>query len=445
MLSQTVVQMGFWLTWMIIPLLFEGIPTIINVGRILFHSRKHNWKLPGFLPQLSIIIPTYNSAQTLYHCLASIAKSDYPTDKISVIVVDNGSTDNTFQAFAAAQRDLTALKLSWMTTSRGKAIAMNAAIYQSHGEFIINLDSDGWLDKHALSNLIRQFYAHPDVNALTGTILTNHYAIAKGKSRHRRLLQLCEYAEYCQAFLAGRNIESANDQLFTMSGAFSAFRRTTLMQTKLYNPMIICEDTDITFQIRYQLKGKAELCDNALFYTEPISSFNRLYAQRQRWQRGELEVISQYLKNRVKLSSFFHNFQVRRLIVDHTVALLKTLWLFATFILIGFGYSWLSMLLSFGLLYLLYLLINILNSFCVYIYLRSFPQERRFYMRHLWLILIQPFYNLVCSFIRCIGIINSMTSSTTWHGTALTTEMKQARQVIANDYQHAKETKHYDD
>jgi biofilm PGA synthesis N-glycosyltransferase PgaC len=445
MLSQTVIQMGFWLTWMIIPLLFEGIPTIINVGRILFRSRKHDWELPSFLPQLSIIIPTYNSAKTLYHCLASIQNSDYPTNKISVIVVDNGSTDSTFQTFAAAQKDLRGLKLSWMTTSRGKAVAMNAAIYQSHGDFIINLDSDGWLDKHALSNLIRQFYAHPDVGALTGTILTNRKSITKKESWHRRLLQLCEYAEYCQAFLAGRNIESVNDQLFTMSGAFSAFRRVTLMQTTLYNPQIICEDTDITFQIRYQLKGKAELCDTALFYTEPISDFNHLYAQRQRWQRGELEVISQYLADDISLRGFFHNFQVRRLIVDHTVALLKTLWLFATFILIGFGYSWLSMLLSFGLLYLLYLLINILNSFCVYVYLRPFPQERRFYIHRLWLILIQPFYNLICSFIRCIGIINSTTSSTTWRGTSLTAEMKHARQVVANDYHHVKENKHYDD
>lgn len=445
MFDQTIIQMGFWLTWLLIPVLFEGIPTLINVVRIITHHQHHRWPLPSFLPQMTIIVPTYNSAGTLGHCLQSIADSDYPIDHLHVIVVDNGSSDRTFQVFCKMQAQLSRLKLVWMTTKHGKAVALNAAIYQSQGDFVINLDSDGWLEKSALSNLVRQFNAHPDVDALTGTILTDRQGIPQAKTWHQHLLQLCEYYEYCQSFLAGRNIESASGKLFTMSGALSAFRREALFHTHLYNPEIICEDTDITFQIRYQLKGKAELCEDALFYTEPIDSFNHLYVQRQRWQRGELEVISQYLSRQVSLREFFSNFQVRRLVVDHTVALLKTIWLFAIFILVGFGYSWFMIGLSFALLYVLYLFINLLNFACVCLYLHSFPEDRAFYVHHGWLMFLQPFYNLLCSFIRCVGIINSMTSTTTWQGTNWTSEMTRASQVVGQDYRKLKEHQHYDD
>ena len=61
-------------------------------------------------------------------------------------------------------------------------------------------------------------------------------------------------------------MESVNNQLFTMSGAFSAFRRVRLMQTRLYDINTIGEDIDMTFQIRYELKGRVELCPNAIFY-----------------------------------------------------------------------------------------------------------------------------------------------------------------------------------
>ena len=105
-----------------------------------------------------------------------------------------------------------------------------------------------------------------------------------------RLLRKTEYFEYCQAFLAGRNYQSESDSVFTMSGAFSAFRKSAILRTQLYNTDTVGEDTHVTFQVRDKLKLKVKLCENAFYYVDPIESFDKLYTQRQRWQRGENEV-----------------------------------------------------------------------------------------------------------------------------------------------------------
>ncbi len=71
--------------------------------------------------------------------------------------------------------------------------------------------------------------------------------IQKTQSKWLKLLQLNEYFEYAQSFLSGRSIENCGNRLFTMSGAFSAFRRDVLVQTFMYNVDTVGEDTDMTF------------------------------------------------------------------------------------------------------------------------------------------------------------------------------------------------------
>src|SRR5699024_1924797 len=111
-----------------------------------------------------------------------------------------------------------------------------------------------------------------DLAALTGTILTQRHQIKQTPKRWLRFLQKTEYFEYAQAFLSGRTIESNKNELFTMSGAFSAFRKSTLVDTFMYNTDTVGEDTDMTFQVRQRLKQKVMLCADAIFYIEPLES-----------------------------------------------------------------------------------------------------------------------------------------------------------------------------
>ena len=430
--SELIIQLGFWLTWLIVPVVYELFPTVVGLLRLAFSKQRTEKDFKSLVP-ISLIIPAYNSAGTIYRCIESIEHSSYPAELIRVIVADNQSTDKTYDEFRRAHFDFPDLRMQWINTRRGKAQALNAAIYNTSGSYVINIDSDGILQEDALVNIVKMFECNPHIDALTGTILTQHQQINQGRHFWLRLLQKNEYFEYVQAFLAGRTVESLNNQLFTMSGAFSAFRRVKLMQTHLYDTNTIGEDIDMTFQIRYELKGRVELCPNAIFYVEPIPSLDALYMQRQRWQRGEVKTVRKFMQDNIGLGQIFQNFVVRRLLIDHTVLFLRMLWLFAFIVLIPFGYSIHLVAMSFFYLYLLYTGIDILNFVSDFIYLRRFRVDQLFYLKNWWVIFTLPIFFLIINFIQMIGLVNMMTQPAQWKVKNYHEEYQTVKKVIRHD------------
>ncbi|GAK48648.1 glycosyltransferase [Secundilactobacillus oryzae JCM 18671] len=428
-LDLTLFKMGFWLTWALIPILAEIIPSLISSIRIIIHNAHPKPQaFPDKMPMISVLVPVYNSEDTLFACLDSISKSTYPKDSLQVIVADNQSTDNSFNIFAEAQNQFKDLHLSIIHTAKGKAQALNEALYAAVGTYIINIDSDGVLEPHALTNMILQFENDPEMTALTGTILTQKQPLKE----RGHLLQYNEYFEYGQAFLSGRVMESHNNRLFTMSEAFSAFRKEAVLTSFLYDIDSIGEDTDMTFQIRDRMQGRVGLCADAIFYIEPISNLGELYTQRQRWQRGEVEVVHQYSHN-LGVRGFYKNFMVRRLLKDHTFLFPRMIWLCASIALLFFRYSPIMMGMSYIIIYLLYILVSFFNYLCVLQLLKKFPEEHHFYRKQWWVILIMPLYNFICAIIRFIGVLNSMTTTSGWNSTPFKTEMQQIWSVFRRD------------
>lgn len=432
-LNLTVLKMGFWLTWALIPLVVEIIPAMVSAVILVAKKfKKGQLKMPDKMPFISIIVPVYNSEDTLFDCIQSIRNSTYPTDLIQVILADNQSTDDSFGVFNRASNRFNDLHMQMIHTEKGKAKALNSAIYEAIGTYIINIDSDGVLEKHALMNMVLQFENGYDIAAMTGTILPQRQMIKDTHGLWLKLLRQNEYFEYAQAFLSGRTMEAENNQLFTMSGAFSAFRKEALMDTFLYNTSTIGEDTDMTFQIREKLKRKVTICSNAIFYVEPIDNLGTLYTQRQRWQRGEIEVTQGYAQ-RTEIKHFFNNFLIRRMIVDHTFLFPRMIWLFASFILLFFNYSPILLGMSYVVIYVLYIFVEILNFICVHMLLKDFKEERRYYSKLWWVALTMPAYNFICAWIRFVGIINSMTELSSWNSKKFNDETRDIKTVLMDD------------
>lgn len=428
--------MGFWITWTIIPVLVEIIPSLISAVRV-YHQGTHPVTLtpPAKLPMISILVPVYNSEDTLFACLDSIAKSTYPADCMQVIVADNQSTDNSFGVFAAAQNQFKTLHLSILHTAKGKAQALNVAMYNAIGTYVINIDSDGQLEKDALMNMVLRFENDEHVAAMTGTILADKTQIKATKRRRLRVLRKNEYFEYAQAFLSGRTIESSKNELFTMSGAFSAFRKDVLYRTFMYNTQTVGEDTDMTFQIRQRLGDKVVLCHDAIFYIGPVSGWSELYAQRQRWQRGEMEAVHTYNHDQASIKHVFGNFLVRRLMIDHTFMFPKMIWMFASIVLLFFRYSPVVLAASYVLIYFLYIVVELMNFICVRTLLRDFPLERQFYNHQWWTIFTLPGYNLVCFWFRLVGTINMMVRPADWNSQRPAVEGAAVRHQVWLDLQ----------
>lgn len=438
-LNLTLFKMGFWITWALVPIVIEIIPATISAIRLFIKAvSKEKLEMPDKMPMISVIVPVYNSEATLFNCIRSIHNSTYPDDLIQVILADNQSTDSSFDVYARAQNEFTSMHMQLIHTEKGKASALNSAIYTCIGTYIINIDSDGILEKSALMNMVLKFENDYEVSAMTGTILPQRDLIKATKGLWKGILQRNEYFEYAQAFLSGRTMEANSNQLFTMSGAFSAFRKDALLKTFMYSTQTIGEDTDMTFQIREHLKLKVAICTTAIFYVEPIPSLNNLYTQRQRWQRGEIEVIHEY-GDRFSVKNFFSDFLIRRIMIDHTFLFPKMIWLCASVALLFFRYSGVMMAMSYFIIYLLYILVGLLNYGCICILLHDFKEEGKFYRSLWWVCLTLPFYNFICSCIRFIGTINGMTEASTWNLTSLDKEFKDLKKVVKKDFKELRD------
>ena len=428
----------FWGAWIAIPILMEVIPAIGSF--ILLLVRRHKYRRASrtaqkqFYPEISIIVPVYNSADTLYNCIKSIYDSTYPTDRINVFLVNNQGKDDSFDVFAACQEEFHDLHMQWMNALQGKSRALNLALYNSNGKYIINIDSDGMLEPTALVNLVDKFEADPKLNCMTGAILTTPSEIKKCTSFWGRLLRNLEYMEYAQAFLAGRSYASEINSVYTLSGAFSAFRKSAILKSRLYNTDTICEDTQLTFQMRQIYGERVEVCENALFLVDPIESVNKLYTQRQRWQRGSLEVGKMFMDDKFRVSSIFTNINVKTLLYDHTFAFPRMIWYLALICLMFMSYSGSTLGYSTIVLFSMYIVIGFFYFFTAKSYLKDVPELQKYYARHWYLVIILPFFNLLVFFIRLAGIINSIGTDSSWKTNNLTDEKNAFSGVVKEDF-----------
>lgn len=414
----------------------EIFPAFINflilVKKKLVSKR---YKDINYFPDITLIIPVYNSADTLKGCIESVQNSDYPTDLIHILLVNNQGKDNSFEIFQKCQSDYPQLKITWMNSQQGKSKALNLALFNSAGKYIIHIDSDGTLHPQALKNVVTKMENEANTHCVTGVIMTNSQMIEETKGFLMRLLRRAEYFEYTQAFLAGRNYQSEFNSIYTLSGAFSAFRKSTILRTQMYNTDTVGEDTHVTFQVRKKLKLKIRLCDNAIYFVDPIEDINKLYTQRQRWQKGEIEVAHIFLKDEMEsVKSFVSNFAVRLIMYDHTFAFPRMIWYFALICLVFLNYPLKLLILSTVLIYVLYAFSAFLFYLNVLCFLSGFKDIRRYYAKLWYLVILMPLYNFITFWFRFAGIINATQGEQSWKTKTLTQEKEKVKELVSKDF-----------
>lgn len=425
----------FWMAWVIIPVIMEIIPAVMDFVVLLKRRiTKRKYKELTYMPEISLIIPVYNSADSLERCIESVYRSDYDLSKIYVMLVDNGSRDNSYEIFCQCREKFPELTMVWEVSAQGKSKALNKALYNSSGKYIIHIDSDGVLHPKALKNMVQMFENELDTHCVTGTIMTNPQMIDDTKGFLRREFRKAEFFEYCQAFLAGRNFQSEFNSIFTLSGAFSAFRKSSILKTQLYNTETVCEDTHVTFQIREKLKNKVRICDTAIFFVDPIEDMDRLYIQRQRWQRGEMEVIHMFEKDMKVVKGFATNFVIRLLIYDHTFAFPRMIWYFALICLTMFNYPVRLVLMSLGIIYGLYVVSAFLYYVSISLFLSPFKDLQKYYMKKWYHVLFQPMFNFIVFWFRFAGIINAIKGEQSWKARTFREEYQEFRGIIKKDF-----------
>lgn len=425
----------FWAAWIIIPVMMEIVPSL---GSVFVLIKKHIFHKeiikPAIDPEISLIIPIYNSMDTLEQCIRSIDESDYPDERIRIFLVNNQGQDDSFQVFCDCQQKYPQLQMQWLNAKQGKSKALNMALFNSEGKYIIHIDSDGLLERSALRNMVYRFEADQTIECMTGVILTDPKQVQAYPPVLPRILRKVEFMEYAQAFLAGRNYSAEVNAVYTLSGAFSVFRKSAVLKSQLYNTDTICEDTQITFQMKYLQKTKVGICEDAIFFVDPIEDMDKLYTQRQRWQRGSLEVSHLFLKDKLKARNMLTNVGVRTLLYDHTFAFPRMIWYLALICLLCMNYSFAQIGYSTLFLYGLYVLIGVFYYISTVGFLKNFKEIRKYYAKQWYVIPVLPIFNLMVFFIRFAGVINSINTDSAWKTRNFTQEKESFVQTVAKDF-----------
>jgi len=406
----------FWGVWLLIPILVDVSTTVTYFIAFATESRKPQKDLIelDYYPFITIVVPVHNSADTLYQCLESIAEQNYPMDSYEVLCINNGSQDNSFEIFQHFQYQYPEMQIRWSFVDRaGKSIALNAGIYTGKGTYLVNVDSDVWLDADALLNVARSFKSDPSLVAATGSIRVDK-VLGEG-SYFIDIINYCEVVEYMVAFDVGRRYQNMKNSIFTLSGAFSMFRRDILLKSFLYQERTVSEDTDLTFNMRRAVQashGRIGYIAKSIAYVEPIESLSRLYSQRVRWQRGEVEVMGIYYDDIPGILGALKDFLARILISDHTLSFIKLTWTFLLPFLYFLGYPLPTIVIALTGMVVMYLILEACT------FLVAYRSTENFYRDELkkvwWIVFFMPFYRYLTYWFRLAGMILALTEPQSW-------------------------------
>ena len=229
-------------------------------------------------PTVTIAVPCWNEEKTLAATLDSLLSLDYPHDKLSIIVVDDGSKDTTL-TIAKEYEALYPLVIAAISKQNGgKHTAVNLALSSSTSDYFGCLDADSFVDTKALRIIISYFQHHKKAMAVTPCI-----HIRSPKTAIQRL-QAIEY-------LMGVFLRKAFGQLDAIQvtpGPFSIFKREVFSVIGEYRKAHNTEDYEITLRM-HKAHYKIMNSHKALVYTVGPATFKGYFFQRLRWARGFLE------------------------------------------------------------------------------------------------------------------------------------------------------------
>ena len=189
-------------------------------SRFFFAACYRPPKNVGFEPSIAIVVPAYNEGDAVGRTVQSCLGIDYPKDKVEVVVINDGSTDDTWEhILAAAARDPEHVRCVDLGSNQGKRAAMAAGIRATTAEVLIFIDSDSMPAPQAVRKLV-QGLSDRRVGAVAGLTYV--------RNAETNLLTRMQAARYYISFQLLKAAESVFGAVSCCSGCFAAYRRSAI-------------------------------------------------------------------------------------------------------------------------------------------------------------------------------------------------------------------------
>jgi len=264
--------------FLFVSLYFEVFLLLTFIERA--NSVKKKTLLPLAYPSATILVPVWNEATTVSKTLNSLLSLNYPKEKLKIIVIDDGSSDNTWSVLQDFNKDPAISLLR--KENGGKYTALNLGLTHTTSDLVGCLDADSFVDSEALIRIAKHF-ENPKVMAVTPSIKVQD---------PKNIVQFIQRAEYhLSSFI--RFVFSALNSQYITPGPFSIFRREVFEIIGNYKHAHNTEDMEMALRMQANYM-KIENAHDAHVYTVTPATVYKLYKQRLRWIHGGLENMIDY-------------------------------------------------------------------------------------------------------------------------------------------------------
>ena len=254
-------------------------------------------------PTIAVVMPAFNEEDAVAASIRSLLAVDYPRAKLEVVVVNDGSTDDTLNEIVRAAADSETVRVISFPENRGKRAAMAAGIRATSAEIVAFVDSDSSLEHDSLRKIVRG-YADPKVGAIAGH--------AEVQNSRESWIARMQAVRYFVAFRVCKAAESIFGAVTCCSGCFSTYRRAAIApvlerwehQRFLGRPATYGDDRSLTnFVLRTWDVRYDELARSRTIVPTTFLVFLR---QQLRWKRSwtrESLIVGRFIWRRSPLAS----------------------------------------------------------------------------------------------------------------------------------------------
>lgn len=234
-------------------------------------------------PLVSVLVPAYNEERVIEKTLRAILSSKW--SHLEVMVVDDGSSDQTACIVAELSHQDSRIKLIRQPCNRGKADALNMALAAASADYVVVIDGDTMPDPEFIGRMLE-----PLLNGRADAVAGNVRA-----ADQPGLLGTLQATEYVFLYHTTRLWQGLTNSVTTIAGAAGGMRRSAVVSVGGYSNDTMAEDAELTLRLR-QHGFRVVYLPDAIVHTEIPCTWRALFHQRVRWFYGNLQCIGRQLR-----------------------------------------------------------------------------------------------------------------------------------------------------
>lgn len=245
--------------------------------------------VPEQWPMLSVLVPAYNEAVVIEETLLALAAQDYPAECYEVVLINDGSKDNTLEIaerLAAEHACIKIVNVPKGMGGKGKSRTLNNGLPHAIGDLIVVYDADSTPERDCVRLLAQTLLADPTLVAVNGKVRTRNWS----DSLMTRFIAI-EFIFFQWIFQGGRWFLF---RLSTLMGTNYVIYRDALETLGGFDELSLVDDTEMSFRI-FLGKRRIKWVPYAVGWQQDPASLSIFIKQRSRWTQGNFYVTKKYL------------------------------------------------------------------------------------------------------------------------------------------------------